>query len=164
MQDGDRHKPSPRRGLGARETNRCPKSLEVLRHVRARHRILTCFENPGMDQGQLDRNPLPGAVVPYTGDSSLQQREQDVSPEGASERQLSGWTLRGCRCQPDYSKVLVHLQAGVVGQTILKQLGKGRPIFPLESPHLSFGQGQPPFDPSQQQWSAKFVIIIPSPL
>jgi hypothetical protein len=46
MQDGDRHKPAPRRGLGAREANRCPKSRGMLRHVRAWHRILTCFENP----------------------------------------------------------------------------------------------------------------------
>ena len=35
----------------------------------------------GMDQGQLERNPSPGPVVPYTGDSSLQQREHEVSPE-----------------------------------------------------------------------------------
>jgi len=46
MQDGDRHKPSPRRGLGARVANRCSKSRGALRHVRAWHRILTCFENP----------------------------------------------------------------------------------------------------------------------
>jgi len=46
MQDGARHKASPRRGLGAAGVKQRPESWDALHLGCARHRLLICFDSP----------------------------------------------------------------------------------------------------------------------